>query len=300
MRNAETACVFDPHRPRKQVDMPSRTAAMPSRTDFRGAWDTSPRSGAAEPVQGRSAAVLGLQRAFARKRASETCSGRCGMRTSRTRRFGDLVARLELAERALADASIALAASVTWPSVSAPQLAELPRGEWIARADNIIFAGPIGTGKTHLASPWCRSRATATTRPLRTRRRHRPLADRSPIWTRTRTHTAPSLSGRDARARRARIRAFQLRWGRVALQSTDRALRATQRHRHHQSRFPRMGQSLWGRREEHHRAPRSAGTPRHRHRRQGQELPNGNTEDQARRRRKSPPTPPSPKPARKP
>ena len=36
-------------------------------------------------------------------------------------------------------------------SVSAAQIAELARGEWIARGDNVIFAGPIGTGKTHLA-----------------------------------------------------------------------------------------------------------------------------------------------------
>lgn len=36
-------------------------------------------------------------------------------------------------------------------SVGAAQIAELARGEWIARADNVIFAGPIGTGKTHLA-----------------------------------------------------------------------------------------------------------------------------------------------------
>jgi DNA replication protein DnaC len=35
--------------------------------------------------------------------------------------------------------------------VSAAQIAELARGEWIGRADNIILAGPIGTGKTHLA-----------------------------------------------------------------------------------------------------------------------------------------------------
>ena len=35
--------------------------------------------------------------------------------------------------------------------VSATQIAELARGEWIGRAHNIIFAGPIGTGKTHLA-----------------------------------------------------------------------------------------------------------------------------------------------------
>jgi DNA replication protein DnaC len=36
-------------------------------------------------------------------------------------------------------------------AVSATQIAELTRGEWISRAENVIFAGPIGTGKTHLA-----------------------------------------------------------------------------------------------------------------------------------------------------
>jgi DNA replication protein DnaC len=35
--------------------------------------------------------------------------------------------------------------------VSAPQIAELARGDWIGRAENAIFAGPIGTGKSHLA-----------------------------------------------------------------------------------------------------------------------------------------------------
>lgn len=36
-------------------------------------------------------------------------------------------------------------------SVSAAQISDLARGEWIERAENVIFAGPIGTGKTHLA-----------------------------------------------------------------------------------------------------------------------------------------------------
>lgn len=36
-------------------------------------------------------------------------------------------------------------------AINAPQIAELARGQWIERAENIIFAGPIGTGKTHLA-----------------------------------------------------------------------------------------------------------------------------------------------------
>jgi DNA replication protein DnaC len=36
--------------------------------------------------------------------------------------------------------------------VSAVQIAELARGDWIGRAENVILAGPIGTGKTHLAT----------------------------------------------------------------------------------------------------------------------------------------------------
>ena len=35
--------------------------------------------------------------------------------------------------------------------VSAPKVAELARGEWVARGENVLLAGPIGTGKTHLA-----------------------------------------------------------------------------------------------------------------------------------------------------
>lgn len=36
--------------------------------------------------------------------------------------------------------------------VSAAQIADLARGDFIDRAENVIFAGPIGTGKTHLAT----------------------------------------------------------------------------------------------------------------------------------------------------
>jgi DNA replication protein DnaC len=35
--------------------------------------------------------------------------------------------------------------------VDATQIAELARGDWLARGDNVLLAGPIGTGKTHLA-----------------------------------------------------------------------------------------------------------------------------------------------------
>lgn len=33
----------------------------------------------------------------------------------------------------------------------ARQIADLGRGEWIEKAHNVVFVGPIGTGKTHLA-----------------------------------------------------------------------------------------------------------------------------------------------------
>jgi DNA replication protein DnaC len=36
--------------------------------------------------------------------------------------------------------------------VTARQAAELARGDWIGRAENLILVGPIGTGKTHLAT----------------------------------------------------------------------------------------------------------------------------------------------------
>ncbi len=35
--------------------------------------------------------------------------------------------------------------------VDAAQIADLARGGWLERAENVILAGPIGTGKTHLA-----------------------------------------------------------------------------------------------------------------------------------------------------
>lgn len=35
--------------------------------------------------------------------------------------------------------------------IDATLLLELARGEWIGRAENVLLAGPIGTGKTHLA-----------------------------------------------------------------------------------------------------------------------------------------------------
>jgi DNA replication protein DnaC len=38
------------------------------------------------------------------------------------------------------------------PSVSKPQILDLARGDYLARRENVLFVGPSGTGKTHLAT----------------------------------------------------------------------------------------------------------------------------------------------------
>ena len=123
-------------------------------------------------------------------------------------------------------------------SVSPAQIAELARGEWIGRAENIIFAGPIGTGKTHLA-------IALGVEAARQRRRV--------LFARAADVVRQLLEARDSRelgrlqrrlqqvgvahSRRARIRALRSRWRRTALQSSDRAIRATQRDCHNQPRL---------------------------------------------------------------
>ena len=63
-------------------------------------------------------------------------------------------------------------------TVHAAQLAELARGEWIGRADNIIFAGPIGTGKVRTPGHRARRRSSQATKAsaLHPSRRCRPHA----------------------------------------------------------------------------------------------------------------------------
>jgi len=42
--------------------------------------------------------------------------------------------------------------TVTDGAINPAQVGELARGEWIGRGENLILVGPIGTGKTHLAT----------------------------------------------------------------------------------------------------------------------------------------------------
>ena len=39
----------------------------------------------------------------------------------------------------------------TVKGIEPAQIAELAKGDWIGRSENLIFAGPVGTGQTHLA-----------------------------------------------------------------------------------------------------------------------------------------------------
>lgn len=83
----------------------------PSRTASCGGKATSPRPEDTDAQAGCRAvtAICSVcQEPFAAKKNAKTCSGRCRMVASRGRRVGDLVVKIEMAEKALADAGVAL------------------------------------------------------------------------------------------------------------------------------------------------------------------------------------------------
>ena len=74
--------------------------------------------------------------------------------------------------------------------VNATQIHTLARGEWVTAPENLILAGPIGTGKTHLAIALAiKACQNGTPRRLR----HRPAMGRPP-----RRRPTPQRPGRRA------------------------------------------------------------------------------------------------------
>ncbi len=98
----------------------------------------------------------------------------------------------------------------TAAGVSATQIHTLARGEWVTAPENLIFAGPIGTGKTHLAIALGGSHQAETPGALHPRGRPgAPAAEARD--TRELTRSAAIAPRRRAHRQRARHRAFDPR-----------------------------------------------------------------------------------------
>ena len=159
--------------------------------------------------------------------------------------------------------------------VSATQIHALARGEWVTAPENLIFAGPIGTGKTHLAIALG---VEATKQKRRV------------LFTRAADLVRQLLEARDARE----LTRLQQRLLRVDVLIVDEVgfvpfERAggellfnliTDRYERratvvsYESRIRRMGHRVCGRREAHDRAARSVGASRNRDHHEGEELSN--------------------------
>ena len=109
--------------------------------------------------------------------------------------------------------------------VSATQIHTLARGEWVTAPENLIFAGPIGTGKTHLAIALGVEATRQKRRVLFTRAADlvRQLLEARDTRELTRLPaTAPPR--RRPHRRRAGLRAVRPRRRRAALQSAHGSL----------------------------------------------------------------------------
>ena len=162
--------------------------------------------------------------------------------------------------------------------VSATQIHALARGEWVTAPENLIFAGPIGTGKTHLAIALgveatkqkrrvLFTRAADLVRQLVEARDARELTRLQQRLLRVDVLIIDELGLRPVRSARRR----------APLQSDHRPLRAAGHRRDDESRVCRMGHRLRRRREAHDRAARPARASRDGDHDEGQELSDAET-----------------------
>jgi DNA replication protein DnaC len=162
--------------------------------------------------------------------------------------------------------------------VNATQLHTLARSEWVTAPENLIFAGPIGTGKTHLAIALG---VEATKQKRRV------------LFTRAADLVRQLLEARDARElTRLQQRLFRVdvlivdelglralrphRRG-AALQSDHRSLRTPGDRGHHESCVCRMGHRVCRRRETHDGTARPPRPSRDRHHDKGEKLSHAQT-----------------------
>jgi hypothetical protein len=165
----------------------------------------------------------------------------------------------------------------TADGVSATQIHTLARGAWVTAPENLIFAGPIGTGKTHLAIALG---VEATKQKRRV------------LFTRAADLVRQLIEARDARElTRLQQRLLRVdvlivdevgcpvrpRGWRAPLQSDHRSLRAPRDRRHDQPGVCRMGDRLRRRRKADDRAARPVGTSRDRPHHERQKLSHAET-----------------------
>ncbi len=146
--------------------------------------------------------------------------------------------------------------------VARPQLAQLAACEYIERAEDIVIAGPIGTGKTHLAIALGVEAA---------RRRHRVAFVRAADLVRELVEARDELTLSRLHQRYLRVALlivdelgfvpFERAGGELLFQPPRRPLRAALDDRHHQPRLQRVGAGL-RRREAHHGVARPPRAPR--------------------------------------